>query len=398
MFSLVKQNKKEGMISNKNYSNSINDVLEFISNHGLEDLNKSLQNLFNELMKIEREQVLQAERYERSELRKGYCNGYKNKTLQTRLGPVDLDVPQTRGIDFYPSCLEKGERTERALKLAIAEMYVTGVSTRRVKAITEELCGMEISSTQVSRMAKLLDTDLEKFRTRELGTIKYLYLDADYQKVRHEGSVRSLAVLKAVGVTNDGYREILGISCSLSEAEVHWRSFLESLLKRGLRGIELVISDSHAGLKAALQSVLPSVPWQRCIFHLAQNAQQYAPNNSMRGEIAQAVRDIYQSLSPTEARQRLKEVVERYEGKAKRFVEWLELNFEEGLTYYKFPRSHWRKIRTVNMVERLNREVKRRTRVAQLFPNVESCERLITSVAMDVHEDWVSGKKYVTIE
>jgi len=386
------------MISNKNYSNSINDVLEFISNHGLEDLNKSLQNLFNELMKIEREQVLQAERYERSELRKGYCNGYKNKTLQTRLGPIDLDVPQTRGIDFYPSCLEKGERTERALKLAIAEMYVTGVSTRRVKAITEELCGMEISSTQVSRMAKLLDTDLEKFRTRELGAIKYLYLDADYQKVRHEGSVRSLAVLKAVGVTNDGYREILGISCSLSEAEVHWRSFLESLLKRGLRGIELVISDSHAGLKAALQSVLPSVPWQRCIFHLAQNAQQYAPNNSMRGEIAQAVRDIYQSLSPTEARQRLKEVVERYEGKAKRFVEWLELNFEEGLTYYKFPRSHWRKIRTVNMVERLNREVKRRTRVAQLFPNVESCERLITSVAMDVHEDWVSGKKYVTIE
>ena len=231
-----------------------------------------------------------------------------------------------------------------------------------------------------------------------MGAIKYLYLDTDYQKVRHEGSVRSPAVLKAVGVSNDGHREILGIFCSLSEAEVHWRSFLESLLKRGLKGIELIISDSHTGLRVALQSVLPAVPWQRCIFHLAQNAQQYAPNNSMRGEIAQAVRDIYQSLNQTEAHQRLKEVVERYEGKAKRFVEWLELNFGEGLTYYKFPRSHWKKIRTVNLVERLNREVKRRTRVAVLFPNIESCERLVTSVAMDVHEDWMSGKKYLTIE
>jgi putative transposase len=277
-------------------------------------------------------------------------------------------------------------------------MYVQGVSTRRVASITEELCGFELSSAQVSRVATLLDEELKKFRERPLGQIVYLYLDADYQKVRHEGQVRDLAVLKAVGVNEQGYREVLGVSCSLSEAEVHWRSFLENLMQRGLKGLKLLISDDHAGLKAALRAVMPSVPWQRCLFHLAQNAQGYAPSLPMKKEIAQTVRDVYQALDREEGERRIKEAVKKYEKRAPKFCQWLEENGVEGMTYYSYPREHWKKIRTVNVVERLNEEVKRRTRVARLFPNEASCERLVTAVVMEIHEEWISGRKYLSWE
>jgi transposase-like protein len=386
------------MISNKNFTPIIAEILEDLAIQGIDELCPSLQKLFNELMKIEREQVLQAKPFERTELRKGYANGFKSKNLQTRFGKLELNVPQTRDISFYPNCLEKGERSERALRLAIAEMYVTGVSTRRVKRITEELCGMEVSSTQVSRMCSILDEELEKFRQRSLGKVVYLFLDARYEKVRHEGQVRDIAVLTAIGVNEQGYREILGISCSLSEAEVHWRNFLEDLLKRGLKGVHLVVSDAHSGLTGALKSVMPALPWQRCLFHLAQNAQHYAPSNAMKAEIAGAVKDIYLSLNASEAMERMHETVAKYSKKASKFCEWLEENFEQGLTFYNYPREHWKKIRTVNVSERLNQEIKRRTRVARLFPSVESCLRLIASVALEQHEEWVSGKKYMVLD
>jgi putative transposase len=386
------------MIPNSTFAPVINALVEELGQQGLDGLSELLSRLFNELMKAEREQVLQAGPYERTEARKGYANGFKDKTVQARFGKLKLQVPQTRGIAFYPQCLEKGERSERALKLAIAEMYVQGVSTRRVAPIAEELCGFELSSTQVSRVAAILDEELEKFRTRNLGHIVYLYLDADYQKVRHDGQVRDIAVLKAVGVNKDGFREVLGISCSLSEAEVHWRMFLEDLLSRGLKGVQLLISDDHAGLRAALRAVLPSVPWQRCLFHLAQNAQGYVPSLAMRGEIAQAVRDIYQALDRQEAEKRVKETVQRYEKKAPKFCKWLEENAIEAMAFYNRPREHWKKIRTVNVVERLNEEIKRRTRVARLFPNEASCERLVTAVVAEIHDEWVSGKKYLTLE
>lgn len=386
------------MISNSTYAPVINALVEELAGRGLDGLSELLSRLFNELMKAEREHALQAAPYERSEARKGYANGFKDKTIQTRFGKLELQVPKTRDIAFYPQCLEKGERSERALKLAIAEMYVQGVSTRRVEPIARELCGFELSSTQVSRVATVLDEELEKFRQRELGRIVYLYLDADYQKVRHGGHVVDMAVLKAIGVTKEGQREVLGISCSLSEAEVHWRQFLEDLMRRGLKGVELVTSDDHSGLRAALRAVLPSVPWQRCLFHLAQNAQSYVPSTSMRKELAQAVRDIFQALDRQEAERRVKETVRKYEETAPRFSDWLEENASEGMAFYSRPRNHWKKIRTVNVVERLNEEVKRRTRVARLFPNEASCERLVTAVVVEIHEDWVSGKKYMTME
>ncbi len=385
------------MVSNQLFSPLIAEALEEINYKGMEGLCPILEKLLNELMLIERERSLKAAPYERTEERQGYANGFKDKMLQTRLGKLHLQVPQVRDSSFYPSALEKGQRSERALALAVAEMYVNGVSTRRVKRITQDLCGLNISSTQVSRLCKVLDDELEKFRHRPLGGIKYLYLDARYEKVRESGAVRDLAVLTAIGVNHQGYREILALSCSLSEAEVHWRLFLESLFKRGLKGIELIISDDHSGLKKARQAVLPGIPWQRCLFHMAQNAQHYAPKHELRGTIAQSMRDIYNALSKEEARQGVKQVIDQLEKTAPRFTQWLEENYEEGLTFFEFPRNHWRKIRTNNPSERLSQEFKRRTNVARLFPSIESCERLITAIAVEIHEDWVSGKRYMVL-
>jgi putative transposase len=385
------------MISNQKYSPLIEEALIELADQGIESLCPALEKLFNELMLIEREQVLQASPYERTEERKGYANGFKNKMLHTRIGKLQLKVPQARDLPFYPKCLEKGTRSERALGLAMAEMYVNGVSTRRVKRITEELCGLEVSSTQVSRLSKTLDEELEKFRNRPLGKMLYVYLDARYEKVRENGSVRDLAIFTAIGVNEKGCREVLGISCELSEAEVHWRRFLESLLKRGLIGVKLIISDDHAGLKKARQAVLPGIAWQRCYFHLAQNAQAYAPSLSAREEIGAVIRDIYNAPSKKEAKTRLKAAVDQYGEKWPKFTQWMEENGEESMSFYDFPKAHWRRIRTNNASERLNQEIKRRTSVARLFPNSEAALRVATAVIVEIHEEWISGRKYLQI-
>lgn len=393
---MIKQ-KENVMISNQKYSPLIAEALEELALQGLENLCPALEKLFNELMIIEREQALSARPYERTDQRKGYSNGFKNKMLQTRMGKLKLQVPQTRDFSFYPTCLEKGTRSEKALHLALAEMYVNGVSTRRVKRVTEELCGLQISSTQVSRLSKLMDEELEKFRNRPLGKMVYVYLDARYEKVREDGCVRNLALFTAVGINEHGHREILGISCGLSEAEIHWRQFLEGLLKRGLTGVKLIISDDHAGLKKARQATLPGTHWQRCYFHLAQNAQSYIPSINKRREIAETLRDIFDAPSKEEAKTRLKMAVEKYKEKAARFSEWLEENCEEGFAFFDHPQEHWKRIRTNNVSERLNQEIKRRTSIARLFPNVASALRVATAVVIEIHEEWVSGKKYLTI-
>jgi transposase-like protein len=374
----------------------LREIMEVLINEGTQGFRPVLEALLNETMKIDREMHLKAAPYERTEQRRGQANGFKPKTLTTRLGQLQLEVPQVRDSSFYPQSLERGCRSEVALKVALAEMYTQGVSTRKVTAITEKLCGTTISSTQVSNVAKMLDSELEKFRKRALPEpFRYVFLDAQYQQVRHAGAVRSLAVLLAIGVNSEGKREILGVSVSLSEAEVHWREFLQSLVARGLSGMELVISDDHSGLKAARQAVMPSVPWQRCQFHMSQNAQAYVPVVSMRQEIAQAMRDIFSQPGVEEAREMAKKVIKRYEKKAPKFAKWLEENIEEGFTVFKLPRPLWRKLRTSNGLERLNREIKRRTRVATLFPNEASCLRLITAVLQEINEEWVTGRSYI---
>jgi transposase-like protein len=379
-------------------SKVVREIYQVLTENGLEGLNQAFQTLLNEAMVLERARHLQVAPYERSSERRGHANGFKDKTVLTRSGPLELKIPQVRDSSFYPKALEKGYRTERALKLVLAEMYVQGVSTRKVKKVTEELCGAEISATEVSRVSKLLDEELEKFRHRPLGKYPYVYLDATYQKVRIDKVLRSAAVLVAIGVNEQGQREVLGVSVSISEAETHWKRFLESLVARGLVGVSLIISDNHTGLKAARQAVLSEVPWQRCQFHMAQNAQSYARKQSMRYEIGQAMRDIFGCPSVEDARDMVQKVIKRYESSASDFVDWLEENVEEAFTIYQFPRAHWKKLRTTNPLERVNREIRRRTRVATLFLNEDSCLRLVTAVLQEIHEEWLTGNVYLPMK
>lgn len=379
-------------------SNARDEVVHLLAEHGFEGMAQALETLLNEAMKLERSAVLGAAPYERTEARLGYANGFKPKTVASRLGKLHLQVPQTRGVEFYPSALERGERSERALKLALAEMYVQGVSTRKVAEITRELCGCEVSSMQVSRAAELLDAELEIWRNRPLGATPYLILDARYEKVRHGGSVVDCAVLIAIGVTPDGRRSILGVSVSLSEAEVHWRAFLKSLIDRGLHGVRLITSDDHAGLGQARRACLPSVPWQRCQFHLMQNALHYVPKLPMRREVARDLRGVWDAPDRSEAERQLAALVEKYQTTAPQLAAWLEANVPEGLTVFALPAEHRRRLRTSNPLERLNEEIKRRTRVATLFPNEDSLLRLVTAILQETSEDWETGKIYLNLE
>lgn len=387
------------MTTDKENYRAMEQLFQELIEQGPEGLKSILEWLWNQSLQVERSEFLKADPYERNAERIGYANGFKNKRLKSRLGPINLNIPQVRGQSFYPRSLEKGNRSEVALKLAIGEMYVQGVSTRRVERITRELCGIDISSTQVSRISQELDEKLEKFRNRELGEMPFLIFDARYEKVRYAESVRDCAVLIAAGITPSGRREILGVSVSLSEAEVHWREFMQSLVKRGLTGVQLIISDAHEGLKAARQAIFSGVDWQRCQFHMAQNAQAYVPKKFMREDIAQTMRDIFQARNLNEARDRVKEAVTIYQNKAPDFINWLEENVEEGFAVFKYPKSLRRRLRTSNMLETLNKQIKRRTRVAGLFPNSASCLRLVTAIVQEQHEEWISTNRiYLDLE
>ena len=374
------------------------DLLDLLSEGGLAALPEAIRLLLNTAMLLERQQFIGAGPYERTPERQAHANGFKPKTLQTRMGSFTVAVPQVREGGFYPQSLERGVRSERALKLALAEMYVQGVSTRKVAAITEQMCGFEVSSTQVSRAAAELDTLLEGWRTRPLGEYRYVYLDARYEKVRQEGQVRDAAVLLASGVNAAGKREILGVSVALSEQELHWRTFLQSLVERGLRGVQLIVSDAHAGLKAARVAVFGGVPWQRCQFHLQVNAQAYVPRIEMRKEVAAALRAVFGAPSLHEAKRLLAEAVQRYRSVAPKLAVWMEENVGEGLMVYAFPEAHRRLLRTTNGLERLNQEIRRRTRVARLFPNEASCLRLVTAVVMEISEEWETGRAYLIFD
>jgi transposase-like protein len=386
-------------MTHQDNNTAIGQMLEAVITQGMDGLETAISILLNEAMKVERSRALGAEPWQRSEQRLGYANGYKPKSLNTRIGKLSLQVPQVRGdVAFYPSVLERGLRSERALKLAVAEMYVQGVSTRKVTEVMETLCGLEVTSTEVSRCANLLDEELEKWRTRPLGHCPYLVLDARYESVRVDGSVRSCAVLIAAGVRDDGKRSILGVSCSMSEAEVHWRNFLVSLKKRGLHGVEMITSDDHEGLKAALRSTFNGAAWNRCHFHLQQNAAAYVPKIDMRAKVAEDIRSILTAPSREEAERMLERTVDNYHGSASRLASWMQSALPEGFTIFKLPQRYQRRLRTTNILERVNKEVKRRTRVATLFPNETSLLRLVTAVLMEISEDWETGKVYLKPE
>lgn len=374
------------------------ELMEQIQEQGLDGLPELIRIMINAAMQAERAEHLKAGPYQHTPERRGYANGFKPKTMKTRVGEITFAVPQVREGGFYPQALEKGLRSERALTLALAEMYVQGVSTRKVKAITEQLCGVSISSSAVSEAAGQLDAELSKWRERPLGEYPFLFLDAYYEQVREDGQVRNLAILIAVGVNRTGKREILGVSVSLSEHEIHWRGFLESLKQRGLGGIQLITSDDHAGLRAARVAVFGGIPWQRCQFHLQQNAQAYVPHKEMQSEVAGDIRMIFDAPDRATAEAYLLKVAEKYRPSASRLSEWMTHNLPEGLTVFAFPASYRRLLRTTNGVERLHREVRRRARVVSIFPNPASCLRLVSAVLAEISEEWLTGRTYITFD
>lgn len=380
--------------------NPLQDALAALLTQGLDGAGEALRILVDEASKIERSRFLNAQPHERSAERHDYANGFKPKTVVTRMGEITFAIPQVREGGFYPSALEKGSRTDQAVNLMMAEMYVQGVSTRKVIEVLQRLVGPEvsISSTQVSRVTERLDVGLAAWRERPLGATPYVLLDARYERVRESGQIVDCAVLVAVGVTADGKRRVLGVSVALSEAEVHWRAFLDSLIRRGLTGVKLIASDDHAGLKAARRATLPSVPWQRCQFHLQQNAQGYVARVDQREAVGRRIRAIFNAPDCTEAERLLKQAIEAWRADAPKLADWAEDNLAEGFTVFSFPQSHRVRLRTTNGLERINREIKRRTRVASIFPNAASCLRLISALLAESDEEWLEGKIYLNMK
>jgi putative transposase len=382
---------------------TVEALLEHLIEHGPNDIATIFARAFELAMQIERERFLGAGHYERTPERHGYANGYKPKRIDTPAGTVSVQVPKTAGIAdaaFYPQSLERGRRSVRAVMLAVAEMYIKGVSTREVEAVMREFGIESLSSSQVSRATKLLDGELEAWRTRPLGEIKYLFIDARYEKVRLGGVVRDAAVLSAIGIGPDERRRVLGVSVALSEAEVHWRAFLESLQARGMRGVEYVVSDDHAGLRAARRAVLGGAKWQRCQFHLAQNAIHHSPNVAIRKRIGAELRAVWNANTLAKAETALTELVVAYRETAPKLAAWLEENMPEGLAVFSLPEHHRRRMRTSNPMERsVQQELKRRTVKVRVFPNEEALERLVTAVLVEIDERWaVDTKAYIKWE
>lgn len=382
----------------QNNHNAMRHLLQPILESGQEGILQVLKKLLDETMLLEREASLQASHYERSEDRQGYANGYKDKTFNTRMGTIDLKVPQTRNMPFYPSCLEKGLRSEKAINAAIAEMYIQGVSTRKVTKILKELCDLEISSSQVSRITAELDEELQAWRDQSIGEIPILIVDARYEKVRYNKSIRSMSVLIAYGITSEGKRRVLGVSTSLSEAEIHWRQLFKNLTDRGLNGLKLIVSDAHEGLANARISTFGSTPWQRCYFHLMQNAQSYIPTKMMVDEVNRTIKEIFAALTKERAQELLNKAVTKYEKTAPQLSQWMEYNIPEGFTFFDFNHKMHSKIRTSNLAELRNKELKRRTRVINIFPNQESLLRIVSAILMELDEEWLStNKSYIAM-
>ena len=382
---------------------NLNDqLINILLNEGVSDgLVTITQMLMNAAMLLERERHIGAAPHQRTDERNGYANGFKPRSYQTSMGKVELSVPQVRNSSesFQTSLLEKGSRSDRALKSAIATMYVQGVSTRRVTKVMEELCGFEVSSGQVSTLNKQLDTEFDAWRNRPLQEMGHIMVDATYYKVRLDGVVRDCATLIAIGIRrSDGKREVLGVCCALSEAEVHWRDFLNSLKERGVGIADMITSDAHTGLRAALKAAFSASPWQRCQFHLQQNAQDHVTKQDLKSPIAAEIRNIFNANSKELAQGLLREFVTKWEHSQPKVANWAEENIPEGFTVFDMPVAHRQRLRTSNSCETLNSQIKRRTRVVGVFPSEQSLQRLVTGILIEISEGWETGQRYLKNE
>jgi putative transposase len=357
-----------------------------------------VEEVVQQILEVEMEESLRAGKSERTASRRGYRSGYYQRTLITRVGKLELRVPQDRQGHFRTELFERYQRSERALVGALAEMYVQGVSTRKVKAITEELCGHEFSSATVSRINASLDEELAKFAERRLEEeYPYLILDARYEKVREDGVVRSQAVQVAIGINREGRRCVLAVGLANRESTTSWREFLAALKQRGLRGVELVVSDDHAGLKQAIVEILPEAGWQRCYVHFLRNALDYLPRKA-HDDCLVELRWLYDRHDLEQARQDLAVWLQKWQSKYAKLCNWVEANIEETFTFYRLPAEHHKHLKSTNMLERINEEIKRRTLVVRIFPNVVSCLRLVRALAAEIHEEWIEGTRYLNMD
>jgi transposase-like protein len=357
-----------------------------------------IQEVVQQVLEAEMEEAVGAGKGERTPNRQGYRSGYYGRTLITRVGKLELRVPQDRQGRFRTEIFERYQRSEKALVAALSEMYVQGVSTRKVKAVTEELCGHEFSASTISRINQSLDEELEKFAKRKLeDAYPYLILDARYEKVREDGVIRSQAVLIAIGVDWEGRRNVLAVELANRESLSSWKDFCVALKKRGLNGVELVISDDHAGLRKAIAEVFPEAPWQRCYVHFLRNALDYLPRKADNDCLTE-LRWIYDRRSIQEARQDLAAWLKKWAAKYPKLCDWVENNIEETLTFYRLPRQHHKNLKSTNLLERLNEEIKRRTLVVRIFPNTAACLRLVRALAAEMHENWIEAIRYLNME
>lgn len=366
---------------------------------GQEDfLRPLIREVVQQVMEAEMDEALGAEKSERTSTRQGYRSGYYGRTLVTRVGKLELRVPQDRQGRFRTDVFERYERSEKALVGALTEMYVQGVSTRKVKAVTEELCGHEFSASTISRMNQSLDKELEQFANRRLeDAYPYLILDARYEKVREHGVIRSQAVLIAIGIDWEGRRCVLAIELANRESISSWKDFILALKQRGLNGVDLVVSDDHPGLRAAIREALPEAAWQRCYVHFLRNALDYLPRKA-DDECMTELRWIYDRRTIEEARQDLAAWLKKWGKRYQRLCDWVEANIEETLTFYRLPRQHHKNLKSTNMLERLMEEIKRRTLVVRIFPNAAACLRLVRALAVEMHENWIEAIRYLNME
>jgi putative transposase len=363
-------------------------------------LREIVERVVQQVLEAEMTEHIGASPYERTENRTGQRNGYKRRTLRTRVGTLNLLVPQDREGTFSTRLFSRYQRNEKALVLALMEMYVEGVSTRKVKEVTEELCGISFSKSLVSQLAGDLDAELRAWRNRRLEAkaYPYLFVDARYEKVRVDTRVVSQGVLIVSGVRDDGYREILAVEVADTESEATYQELFRSLKRRGLSGVELVVSDDHEGLKAAVSRHFQGASWQRCQVHYARNLLGMV-SFAKRKELGADLRAIFAAPDRERALGIASSVAEKWRKKGhEKVAEHIEEHIEECLTYLAFPETHRRRIRTTNGLERLNQEIKRRTRVVRIFPNRESCLRLVTALAVEQSEEWVTGRRYLDME
>jgi putative transposase len=356
-----------------------------------------VQTVLQEVLEGEMSEALQASKNERTEARLGYRSGYYTRGLVTRVGTVELRVPQDRQGRFSTEVFERYQRSEKALVSALVEMYVQGVSTRKVKAITEQLCGHEFSASSVSRVNQTLDAQLAKFYQRPLEeAYPYLVLDARYEKVREDGVIRSRAVLVAIGINGDGRRCVLGVELANRESRSSWRDFLLRLKERGLRDVEFIVSDNHEGLKKAVSELFPQAVWQRCYVHFLRNALDYLPRKA-DDDCMMELRWIYERRTVEEARRDVAAWLQKWQARYGKLCTWVEGNIEETFAFYRLPLQHHKHMKSTNMLERVNEEIKRRTHVVRIFPNEASCLRLIRALAIEIHEDWIEATRYLNM-